>query len=195
MKAIETYYNGYRFRSRLEARWAVFFDTLGIRYEYEPEGFILSDGTRYLPDFYLLDSKSWFEVKGEMDEASAHKIDQFVREGSHMTIGYSNFEFNSMSYWGDEECFEFDGSDQSWLCECHHCGRKYFIGNIGNWTCPCCGAYDGDGHFKVLGEGDPAWHHNSKEFERAVNAAKRARFEHGENVAALKLYERKYPKL
>ena len=42
IRAIETRYNGYRFRSRLEARWAVFFDTLGIRYEYEPEGFDLS---------------------------------------------------------------------------------------------------------------------------------------------------------
>ena len=39
IKAIETVYNGYRFRSRLEARWAVFFDAMQIRYEYEPEGF------------------------------------------------------------------------------------------------------------------------------------------------------------
>jgi hypothetical protein len=41
MQAIETAYNGYRFRSRLEARWAVFFDALGIRYQYEKEGFDL----------------------------------------------------------------------------------------------------------------------------------------------------------
>ena len=53
IKAIETEYNGYRFRSRLEARWAVFFDAAKIKYEYEPEGFELADGTRYLPDFYL----------------------------------------------------------------------------------------------------------------------------------------------
>jgi hypothetical protein len=53
MKAIETEYAGVRFRSRLEARWAVFFDALGIRWEYEPEAFELSDGTRYLPDFRL----------------------------------------------------------------------------------------------------------------------------------------------
>lgn len=53
IKAIETQYKGYRFRSRLEARWAVFFDALGIAWEYEPEGFELSDGTWYLPDFYL----------------------------------------------------------------------------------------------------------------------------------------------
>ena len=41
LKAIETFYNGYRFRSRLEARWAVFFDSAGIEYVYEPEGFKL----------------------------------------------------------------------------------------------------------------------------------------------------------
>ncbi len=41
LKAIDTEYNGYRFRSRLEARWAVFFDTLGMPYMYEPEGFDL----------------------------------------------------------------------------------------------------------------------------------------------------------
>ena len=28
IKPIETKYNGYRFRSRLEARWAVFFDMI-----------------------------------------------------------------------------------------------------------------------------------------------------------------------
>lgn len=53
MKPIETRYKGYRFRSRLEARWAVFFDVLGIGWEYEPEGFEMDDGTRYLPDFLL----------------------------------------------------------------------------------------------------------------------------------------------
>lgn len=63
MKAIETVYNGYRFRSRLEARWAVFFDSAGIRYQYEPEGFVLSDGTYYLPDFYLPEHKCYVEVK------------------------------------------------------------------------------------------------------------------------------------
>ena len=63
MKAIDTYYNGHLFRSRLEARWAVFFDVLGIRWEYEPEGFSLEDGTCYLPDFYLPDDEVYVEVK------------------------------------------------------------------------------------------------------------------------------------
>ena len=53
IRAIETSYDGCRFRSRLEARWAVFFNAAGIEWQYEPEGFILEDGSWYLPDFYI----------------------------------------------------------------------------------------------------------------------------------------------
>jgi hypothetical protein len=42
IKPIETLYRGYRFRSRVEARWAIFFDVAGIPWQYEPEGFDLS---------------------------------------------------------------------------------------------------------------------------------------------------------
>lgn len=65
IKAIETVYKGFKFRSRLEARYAVFFDALGISWEYEPEGFELSDGTKYLPDFRLPNFSGgiWVEVK------------------------------------------------------------------------------------------------------------------------------------
>jgi len=41
LRPLETKYRGCRFRSRLEARWAVFFDALGIKWWYEPEGFAL----------------------------------------------------------------------------------------------------------------------------------------------------------
>ena len=37
--AIETLYAGCRFRSRLEARWAVAFNALGIEWMYEPQGY------------------------------------------------------------------------------------------------------------------------------------------------------------
>lgn len=50
---IPTVYNGYRFRSRTEARWAVFLDMLSIRWEYEAEGYQFGNGVRYLPDFWL----------------------------------------------------------------------------------------------------------------------------------------------
>ena len=53
IKAIETEYKGYRFRSRLEARWAVFFDALGVQWFYEHEGFDLGKSGWYLPDFWL----------------------------------------------------------------------------------------------------------------------------------------------
>ncbi len=53
IQAIPTRYAGCHFRSRLEARWAVFFDTLGIRWVYEPEGFVGAYGEQYLPDFHL----------------------------------------------------------------------------------------------------------------------------------------------
>lgn len=62
IKPIETIYNGYRFRSRLEARWAVFFSEANINYEYETEGFDLN-GEWYLPDFWLPDFKVFVEIK------------------------------------------------------------------------------------------------------------------------------------
>jgi nucleoside 2-deoxyribosyltransferase len=65
---IETEYAGYRFRSRLEARWAYYFDLCRIRWAYESEGFMLSDGQRYLPDFWLPDYNQFVEVKPDSGE-------------------------------------------------------------------------------------------------------------------------------
>lgn len=59
---IDTEYKGYYFRSRLEARWAVFFEKMNWTWQYEVEGFELPSG-RYLPDFYLPDLKCFVEVK------------------------------------------------------------------------------------------------------------------------------------
>ena len=64
IKPIETRYKGYRFRSRIEARWAVFFDALGIKWEYEKEGYDLGDAGWYLPDFWLPEISAWIEIKG-----------------------------------------------------------------------------------------------------------------------------------
>ena len=71
LKAIDTRYAGHLFRSRLEARWAVAFNELGLRWEYEPEGFDLPQSGPYLPDFLTTfpawdgsTTKIWIEVKG-----------------------------------------------------------------------------------------------------------------------------------
>lgn len=61
LKAIETLYKGYRFRSRLEARWAVFFDAVGADWKYEVEGYQLPSGW-YLPDFIVY-GKFFVEIK------------------------------------------------------------------------------------------------------------------------------------
>jgi hypothetical protein len=69
IRAIETEYGGYKFRSRLEARWAVFLDRVGIGWDYEPEGVRVDTPIgriNYLPDFWL-DTGQWGEVKGYLD--------------------------------------------------------------------------------------------------------------------------------
>lgn len=48
LTAIPTRYGGVQFRSRLEARWAAFFDIAGWRWQYEP---LDLDG--WIPDFRL----------------------------------------------------------------------------------------------------------------------------------------------
>lgn len=87
IRPIETEYHGYRFRSRLEARWAVFFDEIGADWVYEPEGYELPDGTRYLPDFLLHNVRGrgapdiYVEVKGALTATDLRKITLFsIRE-------------------------------------------------------------------------------------------------------------------
>lgn len=65
IRAIETQYKGYRFRSRLEARWAVFLDHVKMKWEYEPEGLVVGR-LKWLPDFWL-ECGHWGEVKGHLD--------------------------------------------------------------------------------------------------------------------------------
>lgn len=82
MKIIETRWKGYRFRSRTEARWAVFLEAANINFEYEPEGVVLPSGP-YLPDFRLTrfdlpegceSQEVWLEIKGgEPSEAERLK--------------------------------------------------------------------------------------------------------------------------
>lgn len=99
IQAIETRYAGCHFRSRLEARWAVFFDHLNIAWQYEPEGFVGCHGTPYLPDFYLPELRSWVtgatgdqgvyvEVKGSQSqlENDSYKIGQCI-DYNHTPLG------------------------------------------------------------------------------------------------------------
>lgn len=84
LRAITTRYQGYNFRSRLEARWAKFFDHLKIKWSYEPEGFDLGNGLRYLPDFWLADWKMWVEIKPD-------SIDDVTREKARRLVQHSGY--------------------------------------------------------------------------------------------------------
>lgn len=85
IKAIETAYGGVRYRSRLEARWAVFMDAVDVVHEYEPERFQLPGGGTYLPDFKTA-AGAYIEVKG-----AEHNLDKpyLIRAASvlgHLSI-------------------------------------------------------------------------------------------------------------
>lgn len=59
---IETRYNGCLFRSRTEARWAVFFDAIGLPWHFEPQPYRLK-AFSYLPDFFLPTLNMLVEIK------------------------------------------------------------------------------------------------------------------------------------
>ena len=97
MQAIETEYAGYRFRSRLEARWAVFFSELGLDFEYEKEGYQLSWYTRdgvfwYLPDFWIPSWNAFVEIKGEaptddeLEKCQALRDEDYGRKSKKVII-------------------------------------------------------------------------------------------------------------
>jgi hypothetical protein len=69
-------YSGVTMRSKLEARWAIIFDLLGINWDYEPCHYEVGPGLGYLPDFYLPELELWAEVKGHpfLDADSIAKI-------------------------------------------------------------------------------------------------------------------------
>lgn len=62
VKPSPTIYRGILFRSRLEAKWAIMMDFIGINFVYEPKRFKTELGY-YLPDFWLSDLGVWLELK------------------------------------------------------------------------------------------------------------------------------------
>jgi hypothetical protein len=107
IRAIQTKYAGYHFRSRLEARWAVFFDRLEIKWEYEKQGYNLPYSGNYLPDFWLPEYKQWIEIKGAipamhwMPVEEEEKIAELARETGHpsfLFFGLPDFDVPFAEY-------------------------------------------------------------------------------------------------
>jgi hypothetical protein len=181
IKPIETLYNGYRFRSRLEARWAVFFDALGIKYEYEREGYETAAGY-YLPDFWLPDIQTYVEIKpaeyepsGEFkwpgDPRWGYVADRFrliVLVGTPGPIDFGKGEYPYQGF-----CFDKWGSDCS-----------YYWGE-----CPVCGCIDIRFEARTernrnhrpgcpIRNSDRQFYPDSPRLRAAYAAARQARFEH-----------------
>lgn len=141
-RPIPTQYAGVRFRSRLEARWAVFFDSLGIRWVYEPDGLEI-DGIWYLPDFWLPDLRRFFEVKPTR-EALDHGMPKIraLAESLPCEVYASHegvFPREPFSPEGFEMCASIA---PTWLvcslcwCECPACG-ELFVTAPGFLHVPC----------------------------------------------------------
>jgi len=186
--AIETEYQGYRFRSRLEARWAVFFETLKVRYEYEKEGYDLSgilvpseagdrplpEDTRYLPDFWLPDVYDqenepgiWLEIKGS--EPNGREFDlceglsRVTKQSVLMAIGLPLLD-------GAECLMQIDGGwDMRVFVICSK--SKYHPPKI---------CYPGETNYAICPECGSKMSNNDVSLKRAIRAAKRARWEYGE---------------
>lgn len=151
-KAIETLYAGCRFRSRLEARWAVFFDTLGIEWVYEKEGYRLEPLPPdvpcsccpreqctcrehlggYLPDFWLPSISTWFEVKGEKpDEETGRRLwrfSQLIDQRLIVAIGSipdpATFDTGGHPQGGAFDMWLNAGQDYHYAwCACPWCGK------------------------------------------------------------------------
>ena len=196
IKPVETIYNGYRFRSRLEARWAVFFDSLGVDYEYEPEGYELGNGERYLPDFRVKcygkrgDKESdpfdlYIEVKGVMTAKDARKIRLFS--------GINDEDPSAVEYAVDRPVLIVDRIPPE-----GHCTDSWEVGAydemiLGYEIYPfnyflidgdyfaAYPAADSKGHFYLMGD-DSSYVNNEDlpRIEAAYRKARQARFEYGE---------------
>ena len=155
LKPIETQYAGCRFRSRLEARWAVLFDHLGHPWRYEPEGFELPTGW-YLPDFYCPAPTTdyptvpcWSEIKGECPTEREAKLAQELADATDTTV---------YIHYGD---IPRDIKNQNPLLAFYP-GLEFGPLPIRPW---CMGR-------------------SEESFNAACTAARSARFEHGESLGA-----------
>jgi hypothetical protein len=196
LKAIQTEYKGYLFRSRLEARWAVFFDSLGVSWEYETEGYDLGDGLYYLPDFLLhsvtvnhgyfkKNCDIYVEVKGQMNDVDAEKINRFYAAGYKGENGFG-VSRSAVLVVGNIP----DGEDMRELLysmqrDAYHDHKNWpNLFNFETVDGDYFGAYPGVdryGTFTLFGDDSSyLWSMDKAVTEKAYRTARQARFEYGE---------------
>jgi hypothetical protein len=145
IQALETTYKGTRFRSRLEARWAVFFDALGIKWEYEPQGYLTSQGP-YLPDFWFPQTHMFGEVKPYWPDNTALQMAKelpyrcIILDGPPSDIGYFCWDVSTKRL--VESLADELSPDDGYECQHFADGHNYpeyehrFFENCGGCECP-----------------------------------------------------------
>lgn len=182
MKPIATTYKGHRFRSRLEARWAVFFDTTGIKWDYEAQGYELEDGSLYLPDFWISEQNCWVEIKGtrpRYDDDSGWE-DDFVKaillaRSSKKRVYYLSGNIPSLRHLTQRarERQHFEPDIDKWLLISDQPHTRYEI-NPSRYS---------DHRHDFECEITPCWSEENEWLynKKGLDAARAARFEHGES--------------
>lgn len=152
MKAIETRAYGCRFRSRLEARWAVCFTALGLSWEYEPEGFRIGD-LLYLPDFRVYTPQGkpiWYEIKPS-NVCQDQKFDYFLKS-LKASIPDDVYETPRASLLNGDPYSYFMNHNPISVCPRCGCFGEYdYFWNNGNFEIMC---YSCDGE-TASGGGNP----------------------------------------
>jgi hypothetical protein len=159
MKPIPTTYGGFRFRSRLEARWAAFFDAIRWPWQYEP-----LDLMGYIPDFVLpfrrsavlaevrpIVSTEWEHTchDGGYREClvcTAGKIECSGWNGEYLVLGSQPVEMTGpmpllspMGHLGDSQGW---GNDAAELFRCLDCDGVSLSCSSQGRDCRRCGARD-----------------------------------------------------
>lgn len=156
IKAHPTKYADVWFRSRLEAKWAAFFDVAGWPWSYEP-----LDLNGWVPDFLLKFAKPMFvEVKPALTEddfkSYAPKIDEAEQDHEVLLVGVDVGlvvdAFDSGASIGMlREISEHNGKRSMWWASaypfrCSFCDKLSFCHSWGGYNCRVSGCYEGDHH-------------------------------------------------
>ena len=118
------------YRSRLEARWAVFFRAAGIEALYETEGFDLPSDY-YLPDFYLVDLGAWFELKGQSpnqrEDILARELAVATNRAVYLRVGSPSTRLvgnaSMITAYRPTPSGPLSVEDTQLFAECPECGR------------------------------------------------------------------------
>lgn len=165
---IQTLYKKVNFRSRLEAYWAVFFDLLKVKWEYEPDNFRISElKCGYCPDFYLEEYEIYIEIKPtEPTKTEVIKLESVrnqTKKKCIFQVGFSLGNEQLSVIWGDNEEVANRAYDKAMLYS-FTMSKKFLDGLkrlgftyeefIDNWK--YCGG-DFDGHLIVYRALYPEW--------------------------------------